>query len=151
VKRFTFSLESARRWRNAQLLQEEAKYRALALAEAEIMRRIQQLTDELFIQRRQLASGAGTDGTELALLHSFGEFVAVSVPRLEAERRKLAAERSEQSKKLVEAKRRLELLENLKEQEAAGWKRDFESELQSLADDAFNSRLFAEKGDRGRR
>jgi hypothetical protein len=145
VKRFAFSLESARRWRNAQLVQEEAKYRTLALSEADVAKRIEELSSELFAQRKQLASGGTTDGTELALLHSFGEYVAVSVTRLESERKKLAAQRSDQSKKLIDAKRRVELLVKLKEKESAQWKREFENELQSLADEAFNARLYAEK------
>jgi hypothetical protein len=145
MKRFAFSLESARRWRNAQLLQEEAKYRTLAIAESELVRRIRELRNELLAQRKQLASGAATDGTELALIHGFAEYTSVTIPRLEAERAKLANQLLEQSKKLIDAKRRLELLSKLKSRESAEWKRDFDKELQSLADDAFNARFFASK------
>ncbi len=143
MKRFSFSLETARRWREAQSIQEEAKYRTLAAAAVAAERRLSSLRASGFEQRRLLVSGPETDGAKLALLHGYTTYVAMSSIRLEAECAKLARELAEQLERLNEARRALELLERIRKKEHAQWRSEMEREIQGMADDAYNARLFA--------
>ena len=141
MKKFSFSLETARRWREALVLQEESKYRLLAASAASADIRLQDLRTSAFTQRRQLVGSSETDGSQLAVLHEYTGFVEMESKRLLEERRRLQRELGLQLAVLNEARRAVELMERIRRKEEIQWRADFEREMQAVADEVYSAKL----------
>lgn len=138
MKAFVFQLEQALRWRETQVGLGKLRVAAAAGHAGAI----QTLLDA---RRSEAASGAAQiahfpTGVALASYAGFIERSRARIgdldTKLAAARRTLAVERE----RLLDANRKLRLLENLKRSEQDRWHADFERELAAFADEAFLAR-----------
>ena len=140
MKRFQFTLEKAKRYREALLLAEEARYSNLLSAEASIAGRMDQLSLANFDQRLAMSRNLEADGSQFERLHQFGEFVSIEVNRLERERDSLRKEVNIQATKVAGCRQQVELLDKLKDKELQRWTRQSDRDLQLAAEESFNAR-----------
>jgi flagellar export protein FliJ len=133
MKKFSFPLESARRLRQQQQELEEAKLGEIAARLHEWKRRIASLDAERDQAEGALRGRKTFEGAELSALENYRSEAARRRRNLEAdlgqERQRLGAQRQV----LVEAKRRVELLERLKEKALADWRREWDKEQEQAA------------------
>ena len=139
MKRFQFTLEKAKRYREALLLAEEARYSNLLSAEASIACRMDQLSLANLDQKFAMSRSLQADGSQFERLHQFGEFVSVEVNRLGRERDALRKEVSLQAAKVAGCRQQVELLDKLKDKELERWTRQSDRELQLAAEESFNA------------
>jgi hypothetical protein len=145
MKRFAFTLDKAKRFREAQLRLEEARRAMLIAAEASIQNRMRELRTGLLAQRQTVARVAETEGSSLALLHQFGEFVGVELNRLERESELLRKEIATQWEKAKACRQRVELLDKLEDRQLTAWNREAARELQEEAEESFNAGWLRER------
>lgn len=140
MKRFQFSLDRAKRYREALLRVEKARYSMLLSAEASIAHRIDELSTSSFDQRIALSRNLEADGAQFERLHQFGEFVSIEVNRLGRERDELRKEAIHQASKVAAGRQKVELLDKLKGKELQRWIKQSDQELQLGAEESFNAR-----------
>jgi len=132
MKAFRFRLDRVLDWRRTEMEMEETRLKQLRTAAAELDREkalVESTRDEA--GRAVLARG-NVDGSELQLLSSYNTAVKLVCARLDEKRRAAEKAAQAQQQKLLEARRRLRLLENLKDRRLAEWK--YETERQMEAD-----------------
>jgi hypothetical protein len=142
MKKFRFELDGALRLRRQQLNGEELKLKA-ALAEVARTRMVRQaLLEEWMQQERMLRERDELDPFELA---SMGDYQGW-VKRREGELTKQEAEQAKradaQRECVAAARRRLKLLEDLRERRLAEWTRESNRELDALASELHLMRQF---------
>ena len=137
MKKFHFQLESVRRLRHQQQEIEETKLRQIAARLHEWEHRIATLDAERQQAEAALRGRSTFDGSELAALENYRGESARRRRNLEAEleqeRQRLAAQR----RVLVEANRRVELLERLKEKALADWSHQWDKEQEQTATEVY--------------
>lgn len=140
MPRFRFPLENVLSWRRAELLAEETRL-APVVAEAQ---RLDRLREEMAGAREhaqdQLLAAGAVDGSDLAALASYRIWLGkrqAAVERQSAQcRQQVAAQRG----RVVEAHRRLRLLEKLKEHRLEEWRAAEERDIENFASEAFLAR-----------
>ena len=145
MKRFEFSLEKPRRFREAQLRMEEARCSMLRAAEIQLQTRIVDLRASHADQRHAVSRGFEIDGAQLERLHRFSEFVSVEITRLQRECGALRQEIEVQVGRVAGCRQRVELLEKLKARERDRWNDESAREIQLAAEESFNSRWLRER------
>jgi flagellar export protein FliJ len=139
VKAFSFRLEQVLRWRDMQVGLQKARVGGAAS-------HVSQLRSALDSRRVELATGAAQivrepTGVALASYAGFVEKSRVRIRELEeqvtAAQRALALEMD----RLIEANRKLRLLEDLKRKGHGHWQREMDRELAAFADEAFLGRI----------
>ena len=132
---FRFRLDSVLRWRETEVTLQEARLSAAAKRLAELKAAVVSIQSTLdHAQRRLLAEPEGL------ALQSFGAFRLVANAHMrDCERRIAEAQKTvvEETKRLVEATRKVRLLEKLRSEQHTEWRRDFDRELATFADEAF--------------
>jgi flagellar export protein FliJ len=134
---FRFRLEKVLEWRRTQLELEEENYRRHTAVLAEIDRRRAELEASGIAAEQVLRAWNPVSAGELEALGHFrvhvrAKEIEMLVPRAEAQRR-LAA----QEAVLLEARRRLRLLEKLKERKLSQWRAAAAKELDEMAAEAY--------------
>jgi hypothetical protein len=134
---FHFRLDKVLEWRRKQLELEENNFRRQQAIVADLDRKRDQLKASETAAETQVRAWNPVDGGELDALGSFRFYVKaqemeMAVPRAEAQRR-LAAQQAV----MLEARRRLRLLERLKERRLAEWKEANNKELEELASESY--------------
>ena len=132
MKTFQFRLDRVLDWRRTELEMEETRLQRLHSALAAIDRERAGLESARDQAVRSLMTRASVDGSELQLLSNYRAAVQSQCARLEQKRREREQETATQQQKLLAARRRLRLLENLKDRRLAEWK--YETERQMAAD-----------------
>ena len=145
MKRFSFPLETARRWRDRQAEIEEVRLQSLLAERQKIEDRFVSLQAELDAEHRRIEDVSCYAG-ELARLDDFRIWVTHERERLknsavECEKR-IAAQRAA----LMEARRRFQLVDRLKEKALLDWTHASAKEEEDLAAEVYLARL----GRRGR-
>ena len=139
MKAFSFRLEKVLRWREAQLDIEKSRAAAALARISEIQAAIEQRRSEAAEAAQYIAREP--DSSALAAYGGFLERDRARSVELNDQmgvaKKALAAE----LKQVIEANRKLHLLEKLKSAERAGWRREFDQELGQFADEAFLARL----------
>lgn len=139
MKAFHFSLEQVMRWRASQVDVEKSQFSSAVARVNAVSSAIALLTSEL--ESGALTRTNGVSGAELALWDAYDartrrQLAAMQVQRLEAE---TAASACRQA--LVEADRRLKLLQNLKKNQHNRWMTDWNRELEAFASESFLGRF----------
>ena len=145
MKRFVFPLQQIRSW-NATRLQLEQTER-----EGVIER--QRLIEEAFSQIRlqqsevehQTLHQALIDSSELMRIEQFRHYAAKEGQRLLLAHAEFAKQVAERRARIVELKRKIELLDRLRERQYEAWLAEESKELQSAADEAFLQKLVAKR------
>lgn len=140
MKRFEFPLQRVADWREKQLVLEEVKLERLN-AELRILdaRRTaldtqQAASDRAVLQARTVAS------EELHRLDDFRRYAKNQRSLIAGQRTQAERKIDEQRTTLLEARRNLELLRRLHSKRLAGWKLEFNRELEQQAAEAHLSR-----------
>ncbi len=139
MKTFRFRLDSALRWRAAQ--NDLAKSRVAAAA-----RRLLDLRGEIDALRTGLKDGSGqltpvASGSALQLWNAYTARTLRRIAELEKAAHKAGQDLTAQTQALLEANRKLRLVENLERTSRAEWRSDFNRELEAFAGEAFLGRL----------
>jgi len=146
MKKFSFPLETARRWRERQAEMEEARLQTLFGQRQAIERRMAALDDELRVEHRRI-EGRSSDARELAMLDEFRIWVNREKQRLTAGRaeceRRIAAQRAT----VVEARRRFQLVDRLKEKALIEWHAANAKEQEDMAAELYLARRIRQDED----
>jgi len=139
MKKFSFSLETARKWRERQANVEEARLQGLFAEKRSMEDRSISLRTELEAEHRRIED-TSFDAGELARLDGFRVWVTRETQRLrvsvaECEKR-IAARRTA----LVEARRRFQVVDRLKEKALLEWRRAGAKEQEDLAAELYLAR-----------
>ena len=136
MKEFSFRLEQVKRWRETEVSLQESRLAAAAAKVAEIRGAIEGRRGEL--DRAQLSGNI--DGGDLRVYADFRQRTESRIRDLEGQA--VAAQRAAaiEMGRLVEANRKMKLIENLKKRALTAWTREFERELAAFADEAFLNR-----------
>ena len=141
MKAFRFQYESALRWRNAQLSLQDARVSAAAAAQTRLHGQLQAIEDAL--RRSQEEIRAHPTGESLGAHAAFSRLAARHMAglqkNLEAAARQLAIELNLR----MEARRRAQLLENLKSGHQAHWQADLDREISTFADEQHLFKMMA--------
>jgi len=137
MARFQFSLEKALRWRSVELTTEEARLKALVQEQLHL----QTLLAQVSAERSKLISSLGTmpdlRGDDLRTLTACGLRLRRNAENLAQQLLRCGRELAKQRKKYSEAKRRVRLLEELRERRLREWKYEEAALLEELASDSF--------------
>jgi hypothetical protein len=137
---FRFRLEKVLEWRRTRLELEEANYRRHVAILAELDRQCAQLEAAAEAAERQVRAWNPVAGRELDALGTFRLHMRrreteMAIPRTEA-RRRVAAQQAV----MLEARRRLRLLERLKDRRLAEWTAARDKELEDAAAEGYLAR-----------
>src|SRR5262245_9081993 len=132
MKAFRFRLDRVLDWRRTELEMEETRLKQLRAASVALDREKAALESSRETAGRDLLERASVYGADLQLLSGFNLAVKRQCTRLDEKRREADTAAAAQQQKLLEARRRLRLLENLRERRLAEW--TYQTERQMEAD-----------------
>jgi flagellar export protein FliJ len=134
---FRFPLQKALDWRKAQLELEEIQFRRQTAAMADLDSASAQLNASGKTAERQVRDWNPVSAGELAALGSYRLHVKLKESELAAPRAECRQELDRRQSVMLEARRRLRLLERLRERHLAEWQRARDKELEDLASEAY--------------
>jgi flagellar export protein FliJ len=139
MKKFSFPLETARRWRERQAEIEEVRLQALFAEKQSMEDRVAALQAELEAEHRRIED-TSFDAGELARLDEFRVWVMRDKQRLRSSladcEKRIAAQRAV----LVETRRRFQLVDRLKDKALLEWGRAGAKEQEDLAAELYLAR-----------
>lgn len=146
MKAFEFRLQRVADYRQQQLDLEKNRLQNLS-------GQMQRLDEERISLERQRSEaehnvasrGENLTGEDVSALAGFQEYVARRAREMQQQKRELAAEIDQQRTVVVEAERRVKLLDRLKDRKLREWKASSDRELDELASDSHLARLAAQK------
>ena len=137
MAKFQFSLEKVLRWRSVELTAEEAKLKAFLQQQLHLQTQLAEVSSE----RSKLISSLGgmpdLRGDDLRTLTACGLRLRRTAENLAQQLLKVGRELARQRKRYSEAKRRVRLLEELKERRLTEWKYEEAALLEDLASESF--------------
>ncbi len=152
MKRFHFPLERVLTFRRLQRDLERAKMEK-ALGE---VRRIEEIGHEVrreaeLTARDVISRGESEplDGTQLIGLDDYRQYLKRVANEVEAHRKRAEMAAGNQRVKLVEAERRMKVLEHLEEKTRQAWKAELNKEVEDFAGEAFLARRIRESRSSG--
>ena len=131
MKTFRFRLDRVLDWRRTELDMEETRLRQLHAERAALDREKAALESARDNAGRSVLERDSVYGSELQLLSGYRAAVKLLSARLDEKRRTSEQATLAQQQKLLEARRRLRLLENLKDRRLAEWKYEKERQLEA--------------------
>ncbi|HXN45684.1 MAG TPA: hypothetical protein VN893_03530 [Bryobacteraceae bacterium] len=145
MHRFQFRLGSVLGWRAVELELEEGRLEQLF---TELRHRD---AEALALQVRgresaQLIAAKTLDGQQLAALSYHRHYLEREAARLAAQRADCSKRIAAQQQRVVEAERKVRLLERLKQRRLAEWTFEFNREMEALASETFLAKWAREKG-----
>jgi len=137
MARFQFSLEKVLRWRNVELTNEEAKLKALVQEQLHLQTQLAAVSAE----RSKLVSSLGVmadlRGDDLRTLTACSLRLRRNAETLAQRLLRCGRDLAKQRKKYGEAKRRVRLLEELRDRRFKEWKYQEATLLEELASESF--------------
>lgn len=137
MKKFQFPLDRVRRWREEQAAVEELKlqrwYTQLAALDEERAR----VENERAASERKVLAQASVEAAELQALEAYRGHVRSRIGGIDKRRGEVTAEIEKQRQRLVEARRRAELLERLKTRMFDAWQAAADGEEETLAGELY--------------
>ncbi|HEX5227930.1 MAG TPA: hypothetical protein VFW44_09480 [Bryobacteraceae bacterium] len=137
MAKFQFSLEKVLRWRSVELSTEEAKLKALVQEQLHLQTQLAEVSAE----RSKLISSLGTmpdlRGDDLRTLTACGLRMRRTAENLAQELLRCGRELARQRRTYSLAKRRVRLLEELKNRRMQEWKYEEAAALETLASESF--------------
>jgi flagellar export protein FliJ len=140
MKSFHFRLQKVLEWRHTQLELEENNFRKQVAALAELDRQAAEI--EAARQRSETIVRAWNPiaGSELQALDRFRQHVKARELEMEVPRQVARQRLAAQQEVMLEARRRLRLLEKLKARRLAEWQAQWNKELEEMASESFLAR-----------
>ncbi len=137
MKSFRFPLQKVLDWRRTQLEMEELAFRQKSAEMTRLENASAQMTASGNTAERQVRAWNPVAGGDLSALGSFRLHVKMKETELALSRETCRKELAKREQLMLEAKRRLRLLELLKEKRLAEWSAEQDRELEALASEAF--------------
>ena len=137
MKRFDFPLEHVRRWRREQASLEELKLQQLRAEMASIQAAQRQIAADRVESEQHVLTQAYVDPLQLESLDSYRQFTAGKVRHLESRKQQWEAKIADQLSKVIEARRKFELLERLRQGALDEWQVAADKEQEDLAAELF--------------
>jgi flagellar export protein FliJ len=134
---FRFPLQKVLDWRRTQLELEEVRFRQQSAAMADLDRTRAQLSAAGSTAERQVRVWNPVAGGELAALGSFRLHMRLKETQLAVPMAECRKELGRRESVMLEARRRLRLLERLRERRLAEWCEERDKELDALASEAY--------------
>ena len=142
MARFRFPLKTALHVRRFEAEREQARLEHLRAERDRVLARSAELGAERRSEDTSLASaGARNASVALVAVDQFRQYVVESQRYLASNAQTLDARIADQAARLVEARRRVKLLERLREKKHAEWRALQDRELEQLAADSHTARL----------
>jgi flagellar export protein FliJ len=132
VKRFSFRLESLQRWRMTQRDREMAALELLLAERARLLREESELEQALLASRVFVRRTPEAEAEELHAADRYLRYAIQQRRRLKSAEAELDQRIDSQRKVLVEAERRVDVLDQLRTQQHAAWRRELDKEQESL-------------------
>jgi flagellar export protein FliJ len=140
VRQFRFSLESALRWRRQQVEIEEQSLQALRAELGRAAAERQALLGLWKEEQARLQRGPECSGLQFQLLGWYSGYVQAHERRLVQHMRDTEARIERQQERYAAARRRVELLERVRDRRLAEYRRAAAAEEDALASELFLSR-----------
>jgi flagellar export protein FliJ len=137
MARFEFSLEKVLRWRSVELAAEEAKLKQLVQEQLHLQSVLAQVSAERSKLISSLGSMPNLSGDDLRTLTACGLRLRRNAENLAQQLLRCGRDLGVQRKKYGEAKRRVRLLEQLKDRRMQEWKYQEAARLEELASESF--------------
>jgi flagellar export protein FliJ len=150
VRAFHFNLDRVREWRTRQLELEEAGLQQLLAEKASLKARAAALEREREAARQAVAQQGSATGQDLGALDAFFRYVAMERQKLAAAQTACERRICVQQQQVIVARRRVEVIERLREKRLADWRAGFDREQENLAAELFLAKWKKRgQGDRG--
>ncbi len=140
MKRFNFPLERVRRWRSEQATLEELKLHQLRAELETLAAGKRQIQNELAETEQQVLGQRLMAPLELESLDSYRFYVRGRVRDFGQRESQCEARVAEQRQKVIEARRRFELLDRMRTSAFGNWKAAAAKEQEDLAAELFLAR-----------
>jgi len=140
VKRFVFRLESVLRWRRSLFGQEHNRLRALVAERDAILLRLKELEELRQRAEQALLEAPAVTGSELAALEAYRRRLNLERARKQQELADCEPRIEAQRQRVLEAQRRVRLLERLRERRFSEWEAELNRELEALAAESYLAR-----------
>ena len=140
MKRFEFSLARVRDYRRQQLEAEEAKLEALRAERQQLEAESLRLQNEATGTRNSLMVTGSVEAQDLVAADRYLRFLAMEVKRQAAKMTDWQERTAKQQQAMVEARRRVRLLEKLEEKQLRLWKEEADREQENLSAELYLAR-----------
>ncbi|MBI5083939.1 MAG: hypothetical protein HZB13_05005 [Acidobacteria bacterium] len=130
MKRFHFSLDRLRAWRQTQFEREEARLAALLAQFEEHRRRREGLRAQEAVSLAAIRASRVVNVEELQTLDAFRRWVSREETRIRSEEMGLGSRIAEQRGVVVEARRKVEGLDRIKEKRLHAWRKEVDRETE---------------------
>jgi flagellar export protein FliJ len=137
MKTFTFPLERVRQWREKQVTIEEAGLQQLFSERNLLEERRKLLEQEARESAAAVLRAKAFDALELQAIDAFRRYAVAQRAAIAAAVDQCDQRIAEQRAKLLEAQRRFELLEKLKDRKLKAWTAEFAREIEAQAGELF--------------
>jgi len=137
MKRFDFPLERVLRWRQEQAALEELKLQQLHAEMTRLVAAQHKMQADAAESHQYVFQGARVDSLILESLDSYREYTAGQIRNLQVRQRQWEAKIAEQLRRVMEARRRSELFERLRQDALQRWRAAANKEQEDLAAELF--------------
>lgn len=137
MKRFQFPLDRVRQWREQQAAVEEIKLQRWYAQLAALGEERSRVENERSANERSVLGQASVEARELQALDAYRLHVRSRVGEIERRKAEVLREAEKQRQRLVEARRRAELLERLKIRMFDEWQAAADREEETLAGELY--------------
>jgi flagellar export protein FliJ len=132
MKAFRFRLDRVLDWRRTEMDLQQSRLKQIHATMSRLDQEREAMESAQAEAARALLARPAVDGTDLHALSMYRAAVRLHTARLARKRREHESELAVQQQKLLEARRRLRLLENLKDRRRVEW--NYEANRQEAAD-----------------
>lgn len=133
MKRFHFSLERVRQWREEQVSAERLRLERLLEERLAIDSRIAALEREKSVSEKSVLAGRLVDAADLHSLDRFRRHTQTLQTQLRTEQGQCDQRIAAQRARIVEAQRNARLLDKVKERKLKAWQSSFDKEIDDQA------------------
>ncbi|MGP0075359.1 MAG: hypothetical protein ACLPWF_25885, partial [Bryobacteraceae bacterium] len=137
MAKFQFSLEKVLRWRSVELTAEEAKLKALVQEQLHLQTQLAEVSAERSKLISSLGSMPDLRGDDLRTLTACGLRLRRNAENLAQQLLRCGRDLAKQRRSYSQAKRRVRLLEELKDRRLREWKYEEAAQLEELASESF--------------
>lgn len=146
MKKFQFPLEKLRSWRETQFDVEEGKLEKLLAQLAHLQQERNNFTNRVAEDRQTVGCCTAVMSTDLAALDRWLKFSVEEQARLRVKEAQLAKDIAAQREAVLEARRKLEILNSFKDQKKQTWQRELDAEQEAMVAELVVSRWKAKAG-----
>ncbi|HVP47005.1 MAG TPA: hypothetical protein VMT32_10500 [Bryobacteraceae bacterium] len=140
MRNFRFSLEKILSWRSTELQAEEARLALLFTERSRLDARRAAVSDARENAARRLLAEGAVDGSELESLQGYRGRLEKELIAMDRRRAQSAEQIALQQARVVDAQRRVRLLEKLRARRLEEWRTAWQREVENFASEAFLAR-----------